>query len=154
MNSKIIEALLSPYNENSRFLKSFELLGEKGLASFETNSNFYCISQQPVHHFTAVELQVCLNQLLYTYFARLGLLNYDKNASLNPDFINALNANNFIIEQNTHFKKAINASQPIKGEIEITKSKKIGDSSYIECSFLFGDGCFGTVKSILKNGNI
>jgi hypothetical protein len=144
---KIIASFLSPYNKQSQFLKDFRLIGEKGIGIFEPNSDFYCINHQPVHHFTAVELQICLNQLLYTYFGHLGLF---KQIDDNEEYIKHLNANNFIIEQSTHFKKVIDVSHPIQGEINICYKRVVGNSLYIECKFSFEGSCYGKVKSILK----
>jgi hypothetical protein len=146
MKNEIIETFLSPYKKESRLLKSFELVGNKGIATFMANSDFYCITQEPVHHFTAVELQVCLNQLIYVYLAHLGIYGENFNISTKEDFIKTLNSNNFITEQITHFKKEIDSSQIIHGEIEMLKSKKIGKMKFMECQFQFGKQCFGSVK--------
>jgi hypothetical protein len=150
MNNEIIETFLSPYKEESRFLKSFELLDNKGVATFRVNSDFYCITKTPVHHFTAIELQVCLNQLLYIYFAHLGLFDNYLDLPRDNTFIKTLNENNFITEQITHFKKDIDSSQIIHGEIKVIKTKKIDHINFMECQFKFGEGCFGTVKVVHK----
>ena len=144
MNNAIIDTFLNPYKKEARFLQSFELMKNKGISTFKVNSDFY-FTPQSSHHFTAVELQICLNQLLYVYFAHLGLYGNDWNAVMDFDFVNKITENDFIIEQKTHFKKEIDTSKNIRGEIEVMHTKKIGKTKFMECNFQFEDACFGSV---------
>lgn len=146
MKNKILDLFLSAYKKETQFLDSFELVGNKGTATFITNSKFYSLTKLPVDHFTAVELQICLNQLLFIYFAHLGLFDKEIIPTISNNFIDSLAKNNFITEQITHFKKDINPSEIIRGEIEVLRSKKIGNVTFMDCRFQFGEGCFGTVK--------
>ncbi len=145
MKNNLLTLFLSPYKKETQFLQSFEIIKNKGYGTFKTTSNFYCSENKPVEHFSAVELQICLNQLLYLYFAHLNL--FDKSTFSNKEtFVEQLNKNNFITEQTMHFKKPIDVSSSFQGVIEVLKSKKIKNTVFMECLYTFEMNCYGTVK--------
>ena len=150
--NNILDIFLKPYKKDCQFLQSFKLVDNKGVGMFKTNSDFYSVFEKG-NHFTAVELQVCLNQLLYTYFGYIGLFDYVENIDDENKLLNIQKENTFITEQSVHFKKEIQISDEIVGEIQITKAKKIGNLTLMECNYKFGDGCFGMVKVALKDSN-
>jgi hypothetical protein len=147
--NEINDCFLKAYNEKSRFLNSFELIEKTGVGIFSVNSDFYCPIDEPADYFTAVELQVCLNQLLYAYFSHLGLFDYVIEEK--EKFIEAVENNCFITEQNIRFKKELRILKNIEGKIEIKKAKKIHDISFMECEFEFKDACSGLIKVVLKD---
>jgi hypothetical protein len=152
MNKAIIDTFLKPYKKVTQFLQSFELIKNKGISTFKVDCGFY-FTPQSSHHFTAVELQVCLNQLLYVYFAHLGLYGDNWDCTKDTGFVNMLTKNDYIIEQKTSFKKEIDTSKLIHAEIEVIHTKKIDATKFMECRFQFEDACFGSVLVAHKEQN-
>lgn len=151
MTSKeIITAFLSVYKEEARFLYSFHLEKLVGKGSFKINSNFYCTKDQPIHYFSATEMQLCINQLLYVYFTSLGLIPFHNDYLNSTRFIESFDERYYIIEQTCKFKEKISVSELIQAEIMISKKKLLGANLYIECIFNFEQKCFGSVKCLLK----
>jgi hypothetical protein len=147
---KIIESFLMPYKKNVQFLQSFQLVGQKGIGKFKINSQFYSVFNEG-NHFTAAELQISLNQLLYIYFAYMGLFDYVEQENIEHELLSIQKENSFITEETIHFRKAIEAEKEIMGEIEIVRSKRVGDVSFFECDYNFEKNCFGVVKIVLKD---
>lgn len=147
---KIIDAYLRPYNEESRFLKSFEYKENIGRASFEIKSDFYCHENHPVQYFTAAEMQICINQLLYIVCTHAGLIPFDDNEDLNPAYIHKLASGKYITEQKCSFKAALKTDRIIEGEMQLVNHKKIGDTIVADCSFNFENKCLGTVRVVIK----
>lgn len=142
MNRSIIDNFLRYYKPEARFIKSFELKENKGFALFNINCGFYCDPSQNLQYLSAVEFQLCLNQLMFVYFATLGLIPVDQEFD---------SRNYLITAQNMQFKKFSNTSIPINGEICIVDSKRIKNKTFLICSFKLGEGCSGSVTAILKS---
>jgi len=151
MTSKeIITAFLSVYKKEAQFLTSFHLEKLVGKGSFKINSNFYCTKDQPIYYFSAIEMQLCINQLMYVYFTSLGLIPFKKDYLTSTRFIESFDDRYYIIEQTCKFKEKINISDIIHAEIMISNKKLLGSNLYIECVFNFEQKCVGSVKCILK----
>ncbi len=108
---------------------SLEKLVGKG--SFQINSNFYCTKDQPIHYFSATEMQLCINQLLYVYFTSLGLIPFFNDYLNSTRFIESFDERYYIIEQTCKFKEKISVSKVIQAEIIISKKKLLGEKLYI-----------------------
>jgi hypothetical protein len=134
--------LLSLYNQDCRFLVDFKTIEGKGVGFFNIKSDFYCNTDRQVYYFTAVELQICLNQLMYEYFAHLGYITTTNESEY---------VYNLITAQEFSFKQLISTEKIIVGEISITTIKHIKNARFICCSFNFEESCHGTVKVILRN---
>lgn len=147
---KIIAAHLAPYKDECRFLKTFICEDKIGKATFEINSDFYCHDNHPVHYFSAAEMQICVNQMLYIYCVHIGVIPFDEDANLDKEYIQSLAAQKFITEQSCNFKSALKTSQPILAEMEEVFSRKIGNRLLIECKFKFEESCFGKVKVLIQ----
>lgn len=149
--AKIIEAFTLPYNKNARFIKNFNLDENNiGVALFETNSEFYCHGNHPVEYFTAAEMQICLNQLLYIYCTHMNFIPFDDTQTLNKEQVEKLAKGKFITEQSYKFKKAIKTLNPIEGTMQLIHSRKIGKTIVVDCKFSFGAFCTGNVKVAIQ----
>ncbi len=147
--NELIDTFLQPYNEAVRYLKSFELSGNKGVGKFQIFNNFYS-TFITARHFTAVELQICLNQLLYVYYAHIGIFNFLKNDGMFQGVMEFQNSKTFITEQFVKYKNPIDVSKEIIGEVEMVCSKKIKSTYFLKCRFHFNYVCMGNVKTIVK----
>ncbi|MFW6224631.1 MAG: FcoT family thioesterase [Bacteroidota bacterium] len=146
---ELIETFLQPYDNEVRYLQSFKLSGNKGIGVFRIQHNFYS-TFVATRHFTAVELQLCLNQLLYVYFAQKGIFDFLKHEGVFREVLKFQNSKTFITEQFVRYKKAIDVSKEIIGEVELIRSKKIRETYFLDCQFNFNKMCLGNVKSIVK----
>ncbi len=75
----------------------------------------------------------------------MGLYGNDWKSVKEKEFVSILTKNDYIIKQNTHFKKEIDTSKEIHAEIEVKHTKKIKHTKYMECSFQFENACFGSI---------
>ena len=150
---QIIQYILQTYNEKSRFLQSFHLEEEKkGFALFKISSEFYCPKDQPAEYLTAVELQVCLNQLLYAYFSQLGLFDFIlRKENCYESLIKSIINDCYVVGQNFKFKKKIAVKELLHANILIKKAKKIRDTSFMLCQFNFENFCYGEITVVLKS---
>ena len=100
---------------------------------------------------TDVEAQLCLNQLAYTLLAcslknnliDIGI-DYEESFKLQDEGM-------FIVKSKKNFKKQIRTDREIKGQIEITKYKKLREIIVAKSIFNFEDNaCFGELELIVK----
>ncbi len=152
MNTKqIIKLFVESYNKETQFLKSFTQEGEKGIGTFIINSDFYMKADTPLHYLSAVEMIICLNQLLYVYLAHTGLIQVDENREPDLNYMHELIYNKYIISQTYRFRKKIDITNGTTGSIEVISSKKIKEQRMVICKYNFDDKCFGEVKIMLRD---
>ncbi len=152
MNTEqVIKLFVESYNKETQFLKDFKLEKEKGTGSFVINSDFYMQSNTPLHYLSAVEMIICLNQMLYVHLAHIGLISIDENREPNLDYMHELIYNKYIISQSYKFQKKIDVTNGTTGSIEVISSKKIKEQRLVICKYSFDNKCFGEVKIMLRD---
>ncbi len=139
LNGYIIN-LLNVYTPETRFLKKFSLSDKTGYAEFNVRSAFYS-SIEELGHLTAVQMQICINQLLFVFISALG--KYDKlfaEHGYDMDYINKFQNNNtFNTRQSYNFHKRIDTSQVITAKMTLVKEKLIRDLLIMDIEFEFND---------------
>ena len=126
-----LDKVLEIYTPECRYLKEVSLNYPVAQGVFKLGNTFY--SPKNVEHMTAIEVQLCLNQLCFSAFGSwLPEGKFNKSLSFNQ-YLDLMKENMFIIESNIRFRKPICTNGEIKGQIEITNIKKHG-GLYI-CNF-------------------
>lgn len=148
-----IHNLLNVYTPETRFLQNFRLEDSIGHADFKVNSEFYS-SNEEMSHLTAVQMQICINQLLFVYISALG--KYDKFFSgqhSDMAYINEFQNNNtFITCQAYYFHKRIDTSGLISAKMWLKKEKMIGNLLIMDVEFDFSHrSSSGDVRIAIKN---
>lgn len=146
---KIINTILKPYKPTVHFLKSFELIGNEGMrGKFQTKSDFYSV--ELLNHLSAIELQICLNQLIFAFAAKTGLLFDSETNEIPIDLSDIQKNNSYIRSITTNFKSEIDASKAFFGEIKLINKKEVGNKLLCQFSYSFSNNdCFGFVNTVL-----
>lgn len=147
-----ITNLLNVYTPETRFLKKFTVTDRAGFAEFFVQSAFYS-SIEELGHLTAVQMQICINQMLFVFISALG--KYDKlfgEYGYDMDYINKFQNNNtFITRQSYNFHKRIDTSQEINAKMSLKKEKLIRDLLIMDIEFEFSNHSLtGDVRIAIK----
>ncbi len=145
-----LKSSLDCYKEDYIFLQSVEYNFPFLEGEFQIGPNFYF--PRDLNHFTAIEAQFCFNQLAYVgigEFISRGMINC---IDLTYDQFLEKRANNiFILDHHTRFKKELETSEIIKGNLELKSHKILQDSLWLFCDYSFGDeAVVGGSKCVVK----
>ncbi len=148
-SNKTIDTILQPYKPEVHFIKSYELIDDNKMKGiFLIKSNFY--SASTLNHVSVVELEICLNQLLYAYAYEKGHLGGTQKNGFPVDLIIMQNEKTFIVKQTVKCREIINASKEIICEIEYIKGVKRNNSTFHFYKYNFENyKIFGQVTSAI-----
>jgi hypothetical protein len=148
--------LLAAYSRKWRFLEEFELHDDHASASFIIHNVPYS-DAGAVNHPTAVELQSCLNQMLYCYFLSNGVFEQFSGISRyqGESLFRWQADHTFVIEESFRFKRRISVQERIPAILRQLKSRTIGNTHMACLKFEFGrDACFGMVKIAITRDDV
>ena len=109
------------------------------IGKFQIKTNFY--STTTLKYLTGIELQICLNQLIFAF-----ILSTQKEVS--NDMNNLQINNSYIVRIDTKFKQRIKSSKDLIGKIELlnTAERKKAKTKFFKFKFSFEeDKCTGVI---------
>jgi len=147
ISSELIEKVLRPYKPECRFLKSASL-------DYPRISGVFLIGQTYYHtptlkHATDIEIQLCLNQLLYAGVAEM--MEKQSIPELEGLSFGELREENMlIVKSEKRFKKPIKTDREIFGEIGVDKWRSYGRLLVAQTNFQFENrSCFGNLELVI-----
>lgn len=147
VSQELIGKVLEHYRPNLRMLKFAELEYPSMRGKFVIGQTFYYTPS--LKHATDVEIQLCLNQLVYVGVAQAmeqGLVQELKGL----DFYELQKENMLITESRKRFKKPIRTDIEISGEIAIRRWKQVGNLFLADTDFQFENrSCSGSLELTL-----
>ena len=146
---EVINEVVRPYI--CKVLRSASLEYPIIRGSFFIGPTYYYV--YPLEHATDIEIQLCLNQLIYASIAEAI------RSKLVPeleglDFDSLRNEGMLIIESRKRFRRPIRTDKEIQGEIEITRMRDAGRLILAQANFQFENrSCFGSLELALIKPN-
>ena len=105
--------VLELYKPECRYLIRADTEHPKANGIFRLGNTYY--TSRKLTHITAIEAQLCLNQLCYAAFGEwLPQGRFDQTISFEK-FLELMKENMFIVESNIRFRKPIPASEEVNG---------------------------------------
>lgn len=144
-----LKDLLSIYVPSARYVEGFEIRNEVGYALLYAQEACYCRAPG-LQHLTAVQLQICLNQMLYCYFALAGTLDtFEDYVKLSAvDLAQWQAAKTYLIEQQFRFHRSIDVSKSFCATLKLERFRKTSKICVAKVAFDFADGaCLGEAKA-------
>lgn len=148
--------LLAAYSHQWRFLEEFNLHDDHALATFLIQNAPYS-DAGAVHHLTAIELQTCLNPMLYCHFLSTGVFEQFSGISRyqGESLFRWQADHTFVIEESFEFKRRIIVQDRIPAILRERKSRTMGNTHMAYLDFEFGRGaCFGMVKIAITRDEV
>lgn len=119
-----LERILDIYKPDCRYLREACTIYPNAKGTFRLGST--CYTTIPVEHMTAIEAQLCLNQLVFSAFSEwLSESRFDRTISF-EEYVLLMKENMFLIDSNIRFKKAIPVNKDVCGQINLLKMKRHG----------------------------
>jgi hypothetical protein len=147
ISSGIIENVLRPYKPECRFLKSASSDYPRFSGVFLILPTYY--HSPPLKHATDIEIQLCLNKILYACVAEM-MENGSIPELIGHSFEGLREENMLIVKSEKIFKKQIRTGANIFGEIGIDKLKRCGQLLAVQTNFQFENkSCFGNLETAI-----
>lgn len=140
MDQSKLEKVLRVYNPDCRYLQEAKLDFPRGEGKFRIPKPYYV---EGTGHFNAVEMMICYNQLAYGMLSEFGGRGLIKELGKIPfeQFLGWQLENCFIVGMDeVKFKRAIDTSKQIQGNIELKRVRKVGDLYVFNTSYDFENG--------------
>lgn len=149
-----IKILLNRYQPTCKYLEKIEANYPIARGICRIDQTYY--TTNPLHHITAVESILCLNQASYAALA-IWLENGAMGFTIPFENFHQLISNEqlYIVHSQMHFKKNIpKGSFPLL--IQITRHKKIGSVVYLDMAYELGNSraFYGTLDVCIQYHNI
>jgi len=149
----VIKRALEGYNHEAKYLVRASTEYPKAEGIFRLQKTCYADENTNIDHFTAIESQICLNQLCYSAFG-----NWIKTGELEAlpvtfdEFMEMRKGSMFVTDAYTKFKRAISTGRDIQGRFQIEKSKKFGELYIAHLIFDFEDrSVYGELEVAVKS---
>lgn len=144
---QVIEKVVRNYMPECRFLKSASLEYPIVRGEFIVGKTFYHVPS--CEHATDVEIQLCLNQLIYAGVSTAITENNIPELD-NLDFEKLRRESMLIIESRKRFRRAIKTQEQFYGVVKLDCWKDFGKILIAQASFNFGDrSCIGGLELAL-----
>jgi len=151
INQQQINEVLSIYKPEQRILLSADLQYPIIYGNFKIGPTYYIVN--PLKHATDIEIQLCLNQLVYVGVAEIRGLGLVLNLN-GLNFKELQDENMFILKSNKKFRKHIRTDIEIRGELEFKNQKKYKNIIFTEAHFNFENkSCIGGLELALIKPN-
>lgn len=129
-----IDEILKFFNPDCRYLQKASCEYPKAQGLFRIGPTFYTAT--PVDHATALEIQLCFNQLSYAAFGEW--MHDGRMGDTIPfeQFLNLMKENMYVVDAHLRFRKMIQKNEVLTGNIEVIHAKKRKDLylAHIACS--------------------
>jgi len=149
----VIEKALEGYKQEAKYLVGASVEYPKAEGIFRLGKTCYADENTNIDHFTAVESQICLNQLCYSafgYWIKTGEL--EALPVTFDEFMEMRKGSMFVTEAHTKFKRVISTGRNIQGRFKIEKSKKFGELYIAHLTFDFEDrSAYGKLEVAVKS---
>lgn len=141
--------LLECYIPEARYLTRFKMVDGIGHARLRVQSPHYC-KCPGLEHLTMAELQLCINQMVYCYFAATGALaTFDDYTLYSVSQLAEWQARKtFIIEQGLRFHRPIPVTGSFSGTLQMRKFRRTPGIYVADVDFDFARGaCVGSLRA-------
>lgn len=147
ISKQVIDRVLQPYLANARVLKSAGIDFPMIHGRFLIGPTFYYSPK--IEHATDIEIQLCLNQLVYAGVAEIiGQKTIPELDGIN--FYELQKEGMLIIESRKRFRRQIKTNKEISGEIKLGNWKKVRSLFLSNADFKFENrSCFGELELAL-----
>jgi len=148
---ELIKSITNRYQPACRYLKSAKVInGRKVKGRFIVRDAVHLVGKS-LEHLAAVEIQICLNQLLMVFIHNLVESGYIKEWGPTKweDYWGKLSSEHmFIVEQTTHFNEILKPNKIFTGVLTLHDEFKSKRGNYhLTLHFDFGEGAHtGTVR--------
>ncbi len=147
-----MERVLMLYRPESRYLVSASTEYPAAMGTFRFGHSPPSYSNRPFDHLTAIEAQLCFNQLAYVAFSEWIPEGKFEGLQLPLDeYLSLMQDRMLILRSDLRFRKAIRSGQEIYGRMTVDKKHRQGSIHVItlDCT-LADDRCIGKLELALK----
>jgi len=143
-----IDFIINMYSPECRWLTAAFNEYPKAQGIFNIKKSFYLV--EPLKHMTAIEAQLCINQLAYVSIGEWMYEGQFTEAITKDTYKYLTNENMLIYNSELTFKSQISINSEVNCSIELTDIRKLKGKNYGTLNCIFNNGEFiGTIKFVL-----
>ena len=120
-----IEKMLCFFDEEFRYLQTVNVEYPRAEGVFKIGKTAY--TKEDVKHVTALEIQLCFNQLCYAAFGEWMTEGKTGYTMQFENFLELMKENMFVLDAHLRFRKLIPKEETLTGKIEVAHTRKINE---------------------------